>query len=55
MFQTMVNDFLGTPPVGSEWLQYQYAGITYIIMLLSIIIFGIFVTISVINILRFRR
>jgi len=55
MLQTMVLDFLGTPPAGSEWLQYQYAGITYVIMLLSILVFGIFITISVINILKYRR
>lgn len=55
MLQTMINDFLGTPPENYEWLQYHYAGITYIIMLLSILIFGIFVTISVINILKYRR
>lgn len=55
MLQEMVATFLGTVPEGSEWLQYQYAGITYIIMLVSILVFGICITISVINLLKFRR
>lgn len=33
MLQNMVIEFLGIPPDGSQWLQYQYAGITYIIFL----------------------
>jgi len=33
VLQNMVIEFLGIPPDGSQWLQYQYAGITYIIFL----------------------
>lgn len=38
MFQEMILNFLGTPPLGSEWLQYQYAGISFIILLISLVI-----------------
>lgn len=39
MLQSMILDFLGTPPPGSEWLQYQYAGITYLIFLIFFLVF----------------
>lgn len=54
MLQNMILDFLGTPPPGSEWLVYQYSGITFLIMLIFILVFGIFTIFSVLSILKHR-
>lgn len=52
MLQTMIYDFLGTPPPGSEWLQYQYAGITYLIFLVFFLVFITSVIILTLSIMK---